>query len=60
MLNITPWNEPKFPEAVQRIYNTLFVSVCRIYVTRTKRPGKNSTWINDLNHEHKKTIKGSE
>ena len=21
-----------------------------------KRPGKNSTWINDLNHEHKKEL----
>ena len=46
--------EPKFREIVQRIYNAIFVSVCQICLTRTKRPGKNSTWINDLNHEHQK------
>ena len=28
IFNITPWNEQKFPEIVQRIYNTIFVSVC--------------------------------
>ena len=54
ILNIAQWNEPKFPETVQIIYNAKFVSVCQIYLRRTKRPGKNSTWINDLNHEHKK------
>ena len=54
MLNITQWNEPKFPEIGQRIYNAIFVSVCQICLTRKKRPGKNSTWINDLNHEHKR------
>ena len=60
MLNITPWNEPKFPEKVEIIYNAIFVSVCQICLTRTKRPGKKSAWINDLNHKHKKkTIKSS-
>ena len=53
MFNITPWNEQKFPEIVQRIYHAIFVSVCQICLTRMKRPGKNSTWINDLNHENK-------
>ena len=56
MLNITQWNKLKFPEIVQRIYNTIFVSVCQICLTRTKRPGKNSTWINDLYHEHQKEL----
>ena len=56
MLNITPWNEPKFPEMVQRIYNALFVSVCQICLTRTKRPRRNLTWINDLNYEHQKEL----
>ena len=56
MLNITQWNETKFTEIVQRIYNALFVSVCRISLTRTKRPEKNSTWISDLNHQHQKDL----
>ena len=56
MFNITPWNEQKFSEIVQRINNALFVSVCQICPTRTKRPGKNSTWINDLNREHQKDL----
>ena len=38
---ITPWNEQKFPEIVQRINNAIFVSVCQKDLTRTKRPGKN-------------------
>ena len=37
MLNISLWNEPKFPEIVQQIYNTLFVGVCLICLTRTKK-----------------------
>ena len=56
MMNITPWNEQKFPEIVHRIYNAIFVSGCQICLTRTKRPGKNSTQINDLNHEHQKEL----
>ena len=56
MFNITPHNEKNFAEIVQRIYNAIFVSVCRISLTRTKRPGKNSTWINDLNHQHQKEL----
>ena len=56
MFNITPWNEPKFPEIVQTIYNAIFVSVCQICLIRTKRSGKNSTWINDLNPEHQKEL----
>ena len=40
MFNITQWNEPKFPEIVQRIYNTIFVSACQICLTRTKTPEK--------------------
>ena len=54
MFNIKPWTEQKFPEIVQRIYNAIFVSVCLICLTRTKRPGENSTWINKLNTEHQK------
>ena len=56
MFNFTQWNEPKFPEIVQRIYNAMFVSVCRMCLTRTNRPGKNSTWINDLIHQHQKEL----
>ena len=56
MFNSTPWNEPKFPEIVQRIYNAIFVSVCQISLTRMERPGKNSTWLNDLNHDHQKEL----
>ena len=41
MLNITPWNEQNFAEIVQRIYSAIFVNVCQIFLTRTKRPGKN-------------------
>ena len=54
MFDITPWNEQKDSEIAQRIYNAIFVSVCQICLIRTKRPGQNSTWINDLNHEHQK------
>ena len=56
MFNITPWNEPKFPEIAQGIYNAIFVSVYEICLTRTKRPEKNSTWINDLNHQQQKGL----
>ena len=56
MFNITSWNETEFPEIVQWVYNAIFVSVCQIYLTRTKRPGKNSTWINDLNYQHQKEL----
>ena len=41
MFNISPWNEQKFPEIVKGIYNAIFVSVCQMCLTRTKRPGKN-------------------
>ena len=54
MFNIILWTEEKFPEIVQRIYNAIFASVCQIYLTRTKRQGKNSTWVNDLFPEHQK------
>ena len=54
MFNIKPWTEQKFPEIVQRIYNAIFVSACQICITRTKRPGENPPWSNDLNHEHQK------
>ena len=50
MCNITPWNEAKFPEIAQRIYNATFVGVFQICLTRIKISGKNSTWINDLIH----------
>ena len=50
ILNITPWIEQKFPEIVQRIYYAIYVSVCQICLIRARRPGKNSTWINDLNY----------
>ena len=56
MFNITLWNEQKFPEIVQRIYNAIFVSVFQICLTRTKRSRKNSACINDLNHEHQKEL----
>ena len=36
MFNITPWNEQTYPEIAQRIYNAMFVSVCRICLTRKK------------------------
>ena len=51
MFNITPWNEQKFPEIVQRIYNAIIVSVCQICPTRTKRPGKD-----DFNYEDQKEL----
>ena len=56
MVNITPRNEPKFQQIVQRIYNAIFVSVCLICLRRTKRPGKSSTWINNLNHKHQNEL----
>ena len=56
MFNITPWNEPKFPEIVQRIYNAIFISVCQICLTKTKKTGKKPTWYNDLNHKHKEEL----
>ena len=37
MFKITPWTEQNFPKTVQRIYNAIFISVCQIYLTRTKR-----------------------
>ena len=46
----------KNPEIVQRIYNAIFASVCQICLTRTERPGKKSTWINDLNHKHQEEL----
>ena len=29
---------------------------CLLVLTRTKRPGKKSRWINDLNHQHQKEL----
>ena len=56
MFNITPWNEQKFPEIVQRIYNAIFVQCLLNMSNMNKKTGKKSTWINDLNHEHKKEL----
>ena len=46
--NINPLTQEKFPEIVQRIYNAIFVSLCKVSLKRTNRPGKNSHWIKDL------------
>ena len=46
--NINSQTQDKFPEIVQRIYNAIFVSLCKVSLKRTNRPGKNSHWIKDL------------
>ena len=46
--NINSQTQDKFPEIVQRIYNAIFVSLCKVSLKRTNRPGKNSDWIKDL------------
>ena len=46
--NINAATQDKFPEIVQRIYNAIFVSLCKVSLKRTNRPGKNSHWIKDL------------
>ena len=56
MFKITPLNEQKFPEIVQRIYNAKLISVCQICLTRTRRLGKKSTRYSDLNHKHKEEL----
>ena len=43
--NINSVTQDKFPEIVQRIYNAIFVSLCKVSLKRTNRPGKNSHWI---------------
>ena len=55
MFNITLWTEEKFPEIVQRIHNTI-LSVCQIFLMRTKRSEKNSIWYNDLIFEEQKEL----
>ena len=53
---ITQWNEQKFPEIVQRIYNAIFVNAFQICLIRTKKIGESSTRIHNLNHEHQKEL----
>ena len=41
---------------MQRIYNAIFISLCRVSLKRTKRPGKNSHWVKDLNIQDQKDL----
>ena len=54
--NINPLTQEKFPEIVQRIYNAIFVSLCKVSLKRTNRPGKNSHWIKDLSKQDQQEI----
>ena len=47
--DINPQTKEKFAEIVQRIYNATFVSLRKVSLKRTNRPGKNSNWVKDLN-----------
>ena len=38
--NINPWTQEKFAELVQRIYNAIFVSSCKISLKQTNLPEK--------------------
>ena len=49
--NINPQTQEKFAEIVQRIYNTIFVSFCKVSLKRSNYPGENSHWIKDLKDE---------
>ena len=52
--DINPQTQEKFAEIVRRIYNSIFVSLCKVSLKRTNRPRKNSHWIKDLNiHDQK-------
>ena len=52
--NINPQTQEKFAEIVQRIYNAIFISSCKVSLKRRNRPGKNSHGEKDLNiHDQK-------
>ena len=53
---INPQTQEKFAEIVQRIYNAIFVSLCKVSLKRTNCSGKNSHWVNDLNIQDRKDL----
>ena len=54
--NINPQTQEKFAEIVHRIYNAIFVSLCKVLIKRTIRPGKTSHWVKDLNSQDQKDL----
>ena len=46
---INSQTQEKFAEIMQRIYNAIFVSLRKVLLKRTNRPGKSSHWVKDLN-----------
>ena len=54
--NINLQNQENFAEIVQRIYNAMFVSLCKASLKRTNYPEKNSHWVKDLNVQDKKDL----
>ena len=41
---------------MQRIYNAIFVSLCKVSLKRTNRPGKNLHWVKDFNIQDQKDL----
>ena len=41
---------------MQIIYNAIFVSLCKVSLKRTNRPGKTSHWLKDLNIQDQKEL----
>ena len=54
--NKNPQTQEKFAEIVQRIYNAIFISFCKISLKRTNRPRKNSHLTKDLNIQDQKDL----
>ena len=52
--DINPQTQEKFAEIVQRIYNAIFISLCKVSSKRTYRPRKNLHWVKDFTIQEKK------
>ena len=55
-VDINPQTQENFAEIVQRIYNVIFVCLCKVSLKRISCPGKNSHWVKDLNIQDQKEL----
>ena len=54
--NTNSQTQEKFAKIMQRTYNAIFVSLCKVSLKRTNCPGKNSHWIKDFNVQDQKEL----
>ena len=54
--DINPQTKEKLAGIVQRIYNAIFISLCKVSLKRTNCSTKNSHWVKDLNIQEQKDL----